>query len=322
MLSSTEQPIEFDLSYKGLDVRVDETPNIIINHSIATNIEQEDLFIKINGIKYIFEIYEILKSNGNESLLIDLGNTYSHFISFFQGNRSTNRSVLMKLTTNNLAKLVNSGLIDNKLLFKIAGKIDYEVYSYHHGSYCLKDIKRSPYTYIHDLEREHRVNPSEEQVSLVIEKNKYTSKLRTEFPLGDEPINNQSLSSAIENLKLAAQGLIEGNFNSVIFNTRNALSNSLIEKVNASPTEKKSALKKDIKEACLLNIPAKDKDDYKEILNHVGSILASLLSINHKYAHENQNTITMRPLHADLELLYFSASVLTKYLTTLNNGKF
>jgi hypothetical protein len=118
------------------------------------------------------------------------------------------------------------------------------------------------------------------------------------------------------------QGLIEGNFNSVILNTRNALSNSLTEKVDASPTEKKSALKKVIKEACLSNIPAKDKDDYKEILYYVGSILASLLSINHKYAHENQTTITMRPLHADLELLYFSASMFTKYLTTMNNGKF
>jgi hypothetical protein len=247
MLSPTEQPIEFDLSYKGLDVREDETPNIRINHSIATNIKQENVFIKINGIKYIFEIYEILKSNYNESLLIDLGDTYSHFISFFQGNRSADRSVLMNLTTNNLAKVVNSGLIGNKLLFKIAGEIDYEVYSYQNGNYYLKDIKRSPFTYVHDLQRKYRASPSEEQVSLIIEKNKYTDKLRTELHLGDEPINNQSLSNAIENLKLAAQGLIEGNFSSVILNTRNALSNSLTEKADASPTEKKSALKKVIK---------------------------------------------------------------------------
>src|SRR5207248_392784 len=102
----------------------------------------------------------------------------------------------------------------------------------------------------------------------------------------------------------------------------NTIANSLTEKVDVSPTEKRNKLKNVIKEACLLNVPAKDKDDYKEILNHVGSILASLLNINHKYAHENQTTITIRPLHADLELLYFSTSVLTKYLTTLNNGKF
>ena len=321
MLSSTEQPIEFDLSYKSLDVRGDEMPNIIINHSIATNIKQENLFIKINGIKYIFEIYEILKSNGNKILLINLGDTYSHFITFFQGNRSADRSILMKLTTNNLAKFVSSRLIGNKLLFKIAGEIDYEVYSYQNGNYYLKDIKRSPFTYIHDLGDKYRVSPSEQEVSSVIEKNKYTGKLRTELPLGKAPINNQSLSSAFENLTLAAQGFIDGNFNSVILNTRNTLSNSLTEK-DASHTKKKNVLKKDIKEACLLNIPSKDKKDYKEILSHIGSILASLLNINHKYAHENQTTITIRPLHADLELLYFSASVLTKYLTTLNNGKF
>jgi hypothetical protein len=138
--------------------------------------------------------------------------------------------------------------------------------------------------------------------------------------LGDAPINNQSLSSAIENLNLAAEGFIGGNFNTVILITRNTIANSLTEK-DASST-KKNVLKKDIKEACLPNIASKDKKDYKEILNQIGSILVSLLRINHKYAHENQSTITMRPLHADLELLYFSASVLTKYLTTLNNGKF
>jgi hypothetical protein len=47
----------------------------------------------------------------------------------------------------------------------------------------------------------------------------------------------------------------------------------------------------------------------------------TLGSLNFK-PHENQTNITMRPLHADLELLYFSAQILTKYLTTLNNGKF
>jgi hypothetical protein len=46
-----------------------------------------------------------------------------------------------------------------------------------------------------------------------------------------------------------------------------------------------------------------------------------LLRINHKSAHENQNTIRMRPLHADLELLYFSTLLVTKYLARLNNGK-
>jgi hypothetical protein len=69
----------------------------------------------------------------------------------------------------------------------------------------------------------------------------------------------------------------------------------------------------------LSNILPNYNDNYEEILNHVGSILAYLLRINHKYAHENQINIAMRPLHADLELLYFSASLLTKYLTTLNN---
>ncbi len=70
----------------------------------------------------------------------------------------------------------------------------------------------------------------------------------------------------------------------------------------------------DIKEYEYTFVSAKDRKDYKEILNYVGDVASSLLSINHKYAHKNQNTIRMKPLHPDLELLYFSTSVITKTL--------
>jgi hypothetical protein len=88
------------------------------------------------------------------------------------------------------------------------------------------------------------------------------------------------------------------------------------------PSGKKWALKNEIKESCLSNVPAKDRKDYKEILNYVDDIANSILGVNNKYAHKNQNTIRMKPLHSDLELLYFSTSVITKYLTSLNNNKF
>jgi hypothetical protein len=58
---------------------------------------------------------------------------------------------------------------------------------------------------------------------------------------GKEEFKNalQQLSSAVENLKLAAQGFIEGNFSSIILNTRNALANSLLtQKSKNNPSEK------------------------------------------------------------------------------------
>lgn len=325
MLSSvnSEQTLEFDLNYKDLDVNEDETPNIIIHHTVATKTKQKDLFIKINGIEYNVEINEILKNNGNENPLISLGKTYSYFISFFAINESTNRSVSIKLPINKFTKFVNSKLINGKFLFKISCIISYEIYFHRDDYYYLRAVKQSPSIFMHSSQLDYRVEPSNEQISLIIEKNKYTGKLQTELPLLDEPINNQSLADAIENLKLAAEGFIEGNFSSIILNTRNAIANNLTELDNPnSPKKKRTILKRRIKEACLSNVPAKDKDDYKDILNHVGNVAASLLKIIHKYAHENQNTIRMRPLHADLELIYFSASIVAKYLTILNNTEF
>jgi hypothetical protein len=92
----------------------------------------------------------------------------------------------------------------------------------------LKDVRRSPQTLVHSSEHKFRVQPTDDEISLIISKNKYTRKLGTEQSLLDKPKNNQQLTSAVENLKLAARGFIEGNFSSIILNTRNALINSLL----------------------------------------------------------------------------------------------
>jgi hypothetical protein len=130
-------------------------------------------------------------------------------------------------------------------------------------------------------------------------------------------VNNQNLAGTIENLRLAAQVFIEGNFNSIIINTRNAISNNLTEWDDPSSPKRRRILRREIKDACLSHVPIRDKDDYNEILNYAGNIAASLSGIVNKYTHENQNIIRLRPLHADLELLYYSVSLVTKYLTTL-----
>jgi hypothetical protein len=125
---------------------------------------------------------------------------------------------------------------------------------------------------MHSPKIDFRIRPTNDQISLLIRENKYTDILRTDLALLDIPIDNQSLSDAVNNLKLDAEGYIEGDFNTVIINVRNASANNLIEKVGG-----KNRLKENIKDACLLKIATKDKDDYKEILNYVGNILASLL---------------------------------------------
>jgi hypothetical protein len=310
------RPIEFVLNFENLDVQKQGSPNMIIYHTVAILQKQDNVFIKINGIEYDIEISEIIESNQLESAIINLDKIYSHRISFFPSTKSAKRSILIKFPVNEFTKFVNSKLINGKFKFNISCQLDYEIYTYHNGYYFLRHVDKSAHSVIKSSGNPYRIEPSDDQISLIINKNRYTTELKINLSLLDEPISNQSLSSATESLRLAAQGFIKGDFNTVTVNTRNALENSLTE-MNGKERE----LKSEIKEKCLSNIPANDIKDYKDILKHVGDIARSLLRINHKYVHENQNTIKMRPLHADLELLYFSTSLITKYLARLNNGK-
>jgi hypothetical protein len=64
--------VDFDLTFKDLDVQADEDPNMVIQHTIKTKTRLDNHFIKINGIEYYVEIYEILKSNDADVLLVNL----------------------------------------------------------------------------------------------------------------------------------------------------------------------------------------------------------------------------------------------------------
>jgi hypothetical protein len=44
--------VDFELTYKDLDVQVDEDPNMVIHHTIKTKTGIDNHHIKINGIEY------------------------------------------------------------------------------------------------------------------------------------------------------------------------------------------------------------------------------------------------------------------------------
>jgi hypothetical protein len=124
--------IDFELTYKDLDVKPDENPNMIINHTIkATN--PDNHFIKIYGIEYDVEIVE----SNTENVLINLGKTYSPYVSFLSTQSSANRSVLLKFPINEFTKIVDCKLRNVKFLFKINCAMHYEVY-YQRGTTILR----------------------------------------------------------------------------------------------------------------------------------------------------------------------------------------
>ena len=59
--------IDFELTYKDLDVKPDENPNMIINHTIKAT-KPDNHFIKIYGIEYDVEIVD----SNTENVLINL----------------------------------------------------------------------------------------------------------------------------------------------------------------------------------------------------------------------------------------------------------
>ena len=133
--ANSERSIDFDVTYKDSDVKPDENPNMIINHTIkATN--QDNHFIKIYGIEYDVEILE----TNAETVLINLGKTYSPRVSFFSTKHSTDRSVLLKFPINEFIKIVDHKLRNGngKFLFKIGCEMHYEVYYCHDDFYYLK----------------------------------------------------------------------------------------------------------------------------------------------------------------------------------------
>jgi hypothetical protein len=162
---------DFYLTFRKLDVQADEDPNIVIHHTIKAKTREDNPFIKINGIEYDVRIL----NNDTDNELINLGKTYSHVDSFFSTHSPADRSVLLKIPINKFSKIMESRLINGNFLFKIDCMMDYEIYFYSEGCYYLKQVRQSPRTFIHSPEIDYRIRPTDDQISSIIKKNKYTN---------------------------------------------------------------------------------------------------------------------------------------------------
>jgi hypothetical protein len=84
-----------------------------------------------------------------------------------------------------------------------------------------------------------------------------------------------------------------------------------------SSTKKERVLKASIRTACSLKCPDSDRKIYEDVLKEMGKVVASLVRILSKFIHIDQGKIIKAPFGTDLEFIYFSLSLIARYLSRL-----
>ncbi len=308
----------FQLIFSDVEVEPDDFLNIVIVHQVnIPNKIDEPTYIKVNGIEYDVEFSEILAANKNEQKLFTIRGLYSSVVSFFHRNESVDRSILVRIRQTDFNKLVNSRLAKNELALQITCKIDYEQYTYSNELYYLQKCSRHANTFMRTFHDPDQIVLSDPQFSLILTGNRFTERIILELPTREVPAI-ADLENALKSLQLAAVGYKEGNYEKILINTRNTVYNDLTELRTVGSSKKERVLKTAIEIACIARCPEDDKKIYENILNEMGKVLASLVRTLSKFIHIDQGKIIKVPLDNDLEVIFFSLSLIVRYLTKLS----
>jgi hypothetical protein len=236
-------------------------------------------------------------------------------MSIFESIESVDRAVLIRIREGDFNKLLQSRMVKNKIYLHITCKVDYEQYLHIDDYYRLQMCGRYPDTPMLGLDGTDTVSLTEEEMSTIVTKNRYTEWILLEIPLKDES-SNSDLTEAMKGLRLAAEGFKEGNYYQILINARNAVFNHLTEKIQGSISQVR-ILKSDIVNSCLSKCPEYDRKIYTEILKEMGAVIVSLVNILSQFIHKDQDKIIKIPLENDLEVIYFSIALIVRYLSRL-----
>ncbi len=152
-----------------------------------------------------------------------------------------------------------------------------------------------------------RIIVMSEQFINIIEKLKHYELLRFEIPIKESKSSAQKdLNKALQLLHSAKDNLIHGEYESAMLNTRNALFNHLLQnKPNSMQQPPEKALKEEIKDFIISNVPTDTQETYSEIIEHLDVILRRVRHILSKFIHEGSAKLKQTPLRQDVELSYF-----------------
>lgn len=275
-------------------------------------------YLKINHIKYQAEILEELKTNTIENELINLDTTNLVVNSFSEIPKTLDISIVLKIPYNYFRNIIKSRLTGNQIIFKIECTIYYEIYLKTTNGLILQDFGENS-TFLHDTNSKYRIKPIEDELVKIIKQNKYTDILHIEIPIQNDKLLSDLLNKTLNELKFASDGLIKGNYETLLIHSRNAVIIHLTKLVdNKNSNYKKRILKEEIVNDCLKATPENLKRFYKDILTQVEKLLASIVQLLSKFIHEETGKILMRPVNEDMELIFFSLCLICKYLINIS----
>ena len=317
--------IRSDFKYNNIEINNFRQPNIVIDHTISIKLDQDDnsLYVKINEIDYRLDIYERLIENSQDMRLIKLDDVKIYepsFLTFDSISRKyvTNRSTLFEIPSQDFSKIINSKMKGNKIVLSVECTIKCEIYKSQNGYFLLKTIGLFDNKFMYRDQNTNRITLTDEEISILIKGNRYTEIIKLNISLEKEFAINDSLRNAIEQLKSASKGFEDGNYYTVLVNSRNAIFNYLTE---YNTNRKRRVIKQEIKDIYLSNTPEKLTKFYEDIFHEIERMTSSISGLLSKFIHTDSDKVIQRPLIADLELIYFSICLLIRYLTKLTNSK-
>lgn len=217
-------------------------------------------------------------------------------------------------------KIINIKMKGNKVVLKLECSLKCEIYQYYNSYYYLKNIRLFDRKFMHQDQTINRIILSEQEISQLIKDNKYKEIFKTNIRLDTQSASNNLLKNAINQLELASKGFEEGNYHKILVSSRNAIFNHLTEIDSSNSKQPKRIIKKEIKELYLSNAPEDLVNFYEDVLYNVERMLVSISGLLSKFIHTDIDKIKQISRIEDLELIYFSTCLLTKYLTNLTNS--
>jgi hypothetical protein len=271
----------------------------------------DDCYLHINNMPFKIELLNA-QDEGTASREHNIGTCLLEENLFIPQGTTSYAVLYVPLNTLILEKIIEIRSRGRFAAFRISATIVSLIYCKKESEYIISNAIRGIYS-IERITSNGKTNYillSQSDLNQILNSVNYTEILKFETPLYDYNTSiNQDLKSALGTLKIAAGHLKNGNYEGVMINVRKAITNHLTDIVS-----NKRVLRSSIKQDVLAKAPTEAQNTYADDLKRIEDIIRQNYKITNLFLHENVDTLRMAPLPEDAEYVYFSVSLICKYL--------
>ena len=153
-----------------------------------------------------------------------------------------------------------------------------------------------------------------DEVDLLMRDLRYVETLRVEIPLPIkvEHVGLEKIVKSVEEIMVAKEELMRGNYPRVLNTCRNIIMNYLTKR------EARDKLAEEIVDYIISKIPEQQKSLYADVLSRMGKTIYGLLQHLHKFIKEDTGKLIANPLRGDTEYAFYTLFSIIKYLAELS----